>query len=64
MNDLYETDTVAWSERQSELLRRVAAGERLNVAPDWPNIAEEIETLARTRARAGQPGCGDTRALD
>jgi len=51
MNDLYETDTVAWSERQSELLRRVAAGERLNVAPDWPNIAEEIETLGKNQGR-------------
>jgi hypothetical protein len=51
MSDLYEADTVAWSEQQSALLRRVVAGERLNVAPDWPNIAEEIETLGKTQAR-------------
>jgi hypothetical protein len=51
MTDLYDTDTVAWSEQQAALLRRVAAGERLNVAPDWPNIAEEIETLGKNQAR-------------
>jgi hypothetical protein len=51
MSDLYESDTVAWAEQQGALLRRVAAGERLNVTPDWPNIAEEIETLGKTQAR-------------
>jgi hypothetical protein len=51
MTDLYDTDTFAWSEQQAALLRRVAAGERLNVAPDWPNIAEEIETLGKNQAR-------------
>jgi hypothetical protein len=51
MNDLYEIDTAAWSEQQAELLRRVAAGERPNIAPDWTNIAEEIESLGKTQAR-------------
>ena len=51
MSDLYEIDTVAWSEHQAELLRRVAAGERLNTAPDWTNIAEEIDSLGKDRAR-------------
>jgi hypothetical protein len=51
MNDLYETDTVAWAEQQGSLLRRVAVGERLNVAPDWSNIAEEIETLGKNQGR-------------
>ena len=27
MSDLYDTDVLLWSERQSSLLRRVAAGE-------------------------------------
>jgi len=46
MSDLYEEDIVLWSERQSELLRRRAAGELVNEAElDWPNIAEEIESL-------------------
>jgi hypothetical protein len=34
----YETDILAWSERQGALLRRLAAGERVNDADlDWPN---------------------------
>ena len=51
MSDLYETDTVAWAEQQADLLRRVAAGERPNAEPDWPNIAEEIDSMASTQAR-------------
>jgi hypothetical protein len=51
MNDLYEIDTVAWSAQQAELLRRVAAGERPNNAPDWFNIAEEIDSLGRNQIR-------------
>jgi hypothetical protein len=30
MSDLYDTDVVAWSERQADLLRRMAGGERVN----------------------------------
>jgi hypothetical protein len=45
---LYDTDIVIWSERQGELLRRIAIGERVNDADlDWPNIAEEIESVGR-----------------
>ena len=45
----YETDVSRWSERQGALLRRLAAGERVNDADlDWPNIAEEIETVGRS----------------
>jgi hypothetical protein len=51
MNDLYDTDTVAWSAQPGALPRRVAAGERLDVAPDWANIAAEIEVLGKTQAR-------------
>src|SRR5262245_32330424 len=40
----YDTDILLWSEHQAELLRRHAAGERVNdAALDWPNIVEEIE---------------------
>lgn len=47
--DLYETDILLWSEQQAELLRRHAAGERINdAAIDWPNIAEEIEDVGRS----------------
>ena len=41
MSDLYETDVLTWSERQAELLRRRAAGERVNEDEiDWLNVAE------------------------
>jgi hypothetical protein len=49
----YETDILVWSERQSALLRRLAAGELVNSAElDWPNIAEEIESVGRAELRA------------
>jgi hypothetical protein len=49
----YDDDILAWSERQSVLLRRVAAGERVNDADlDWPNIAEEIEQVGRSERSA------------
>jgi uncharacterized protein YhdP len=53
VSDLYDTDIVVWSEAQAALLRRVAAGERLNDAqPDWPNIIEEIESVGSEQVRA------------
>jgi hypothetical protein len=45
MADLYEADILLWSERQRDLLRRVAAGEPVNETPDWPNIIAEIESV-------------------
>jgi Domain of unknown function DUF29 len=45
MSDLYDTDILAWSKRQADLLRRVAAGERVNDQVDWGNVAEEIEDI-------------------
>ena len=46
MSDLYDDDILEWSEQQAALLRRVAAGERLNDAsPDWANIIEEVESV-------------------
>ena len=43
---MYETDVLQWSERQAALLRRLAAGERINSAElDWPNVIEEIESV-------------------
>ena len=51
--DGYNTDIAAWSARQGALLRRVAAGERVNDADlDWPNIAEEIESVGRSERSA------------
>jgi hypothetical protein len=46
MSDLYDHDIVEWSEHQAELLRRMAAGDRVNDQVDWLNVAEEIEDLA------------------
>jgi hypothetical protein len=52
MSGLYDIDVVEWCEQQSGLLRRRAAGELVNEAAfDWPNIAEEIESLGKSVAR-------------
>ena len=48
MSDLYDTDILGWSERQAELLRRLAAGERVNDQIDWENVAEEVESVGRS----------------
>jgi uncharacterized protein DUF29 len=49
----YDVDIFAWSQHQGALLRRLAAGERVNDADlDWPNIAEEIETVGRSERSA------------
>ena len=48
----YESDILIWSEHQAALLRRVAAGEPVNEAPDWPNIVEEIESVGRSQVDA------------
>ena len=46
--DLYDNDIVFWREQQADLLRRRAAGERMNDAEiDWPNVAEEIEDVGK-----------------
>lgn len=53
MSDLYDTDTLTWSERQASLLRRVAAGERVNDPDlDWPNVIEEVESVGRSDLHA------------
>ena len=48
---LYEEDFYAWTQRQAELLRRLApVGNEL----DMEHIAEEIEDLGRSDLRAAQ----------
>ena len=47
----YDTDLMLWSERQAALLRRAAAGERVNDLVDWENVAEEIESLGKSDRR-------------
>jgi hypothetical protein len=70
MSDLYDEDIVLWSEGQGELLRRRAAGELVNDAElDWPNIAEEIESVGNEQrfAVVGRAGrlkpCGHNGAF-
>ncbi len=49
---LYERDALAWAERQAGLLRRLAAGERLNEPVDWPNVIEEVQDVGLSELRA------------
>lgn len=49
---LYERDVLSWSEQQADLLRRLAAGERVNEMVDWPNVIDEVETVGRSELRS------------
>ncbi len=49
---LYQDDILLWSERQSELLRRLAAGERVNDLVDWENVIEEVEGVGSEQLHA------------
>jgi Domain of unknown function DUF29 len=51
---LYERDALAWAEQQAKLLRRLAAGERLNTSVDWPNVIEEVQDVGLSELRACQ----------
>jgi Domain of unknown function DUF29 len=50
-SDLYGEDILLWSELQSALLRRLAAGEAGANKVDWPHVDEEIEDLGRADAQ-------------
>ncbi len=52
MSDLYDDDILQWSERQGELLRRLAAGERVNDQVDWENVIEEVESVGSEQLHA------------
>ena len=49
---LYETDALAWAETQATLLRRLAAGERVNEQIDWQNVIEEVNDVGLSQLRA------------
>jgi len=51
-DDLYDRDVLIWSEQQAELLRRLAAGERVNDAVDWTNLIEEVQSVGRSELHA------------
>jgi hypothetical protein len=46
---LYDRDFVRWTEEQSALLRSAQGS---NLPLDWPNLAEEIESLGKSDRRA------------
>jgi hypothetical protein len=48
---LYDRDILSWSERQGDLLRRLARGERVNDV-DWEHVVEEIEDVGLSELRA------------
>ena len=49
---LYERDALLWSEQQAGLLRRLAAGERVNDAVDWVNVIEELHDVGLSQLKA------------
>lgn len=48
----YERDALAWAEQQAALLGRLAAGERVNDAIDWPNVIEEVRDVGLSELRS------------
>ncbi len=49
---LYDTDALAWAERQAALLERLASGERVNTDIDWPNVIEEVRDVGLSELHA------------
>jgi hypothetical protein len=47
MGTLYDEDILLWSEQQTDLLRRLARGERVN-GVDWENVIEEVGEVGRS----------------
>jgi hypothetical protein len=52
MTDLYTDDILLWSQTQSALLRRLAAGEQIESTIDWEHVAEEIECVGSEQLHA------------
>jgi hypothetical protein len=50
--DLYETDILAWSEQQADVLRELAARRDLPDALDLAHIVEEIEDVGQSELNA------------
>ena len=51
-DDLYERDILSWAEQQANLMRRLANGERVNDAVDWPHLIEELQDVGLSELRA------------
>ena len=59
---LHDSDVLIWSEQQADLLRRLAAGERVNDAVDWANVIKRFKTQVNlscgpARGCSGRPCC-------
>ena len=54
MDDLYDTDILAWSQRQAAVLRDLAARRDLPNELDLDHVAEEIENVGRSELNAVQ----------
>jgi hypothetical protein len=52
MSGEYDTDILLWSEHQAALLRRLAAGERVNEQIDWTNLIDEVESVGNEQLHA------------
>ncbi len=52
LEGLYDRDALAWAEQQAGLLRRLAGGEAVNEAVDWPNVIEEVQDVGHSQLRA------------
>ena len=48
MSSLFDTNILTWSAEQATLLRRLAAGERVNDQVDWEHVIDEIESVGRS----------------
>ncbi len=51
LDTLYDTDIVAWSETQADLLSRIASGQRVN-GVDWEHVVEEIADVRISQLNA------------
>ena len=49
---LYDRDALLWAEQQADLLRRLASGERVNDAVDWPSVIEEVHDVGLSMLRS------------
>ena len=52
MTSDHDTDILEWSEHQAVLLRRLAAGERVNDQLDWENLIDEVESVGAAQLHA------------
>jgi Domain of unknown function DUF29 len=51
-DSIYEHDILVWAEQQSALLARLARGERVNDAIDWPHLIEEVRDVGLAELHA------------